>query len=174
MDGDANIYHFLFLLQRAPVAVGKSFKSGEEMYMSAMKGKCLNILNIYTDNLWALGDKSIEMPLISSSISDKGSDVSNSDPKETSTEPNITHLADVNLNVNALDLNSSPKIPHKEIVSNTESDICKNSDKESTPHEIDHEKLVEESFLCAVKFKSKEFKLPIIVSTFMKIMQTCW
>jgi hypothetical protein len=54
-----------FKLYRAPIAIGKSFKSGDDMYMSAMKGKCLNILNIYKDNLWALGDKSLEVPLIS-------------------------------------------------------------------------------------------------------------
>ena len=40
--------------------------------------------------------------------------------------------------------------------------------------EIDHEKILLECFQCAIRFKSKEFKLPLIVSTFMKIMQTCW
>jgi hypothetical protein len=39
---------------------------------------------------------------------------------------------------------------------------------------IDHEKLLQESFLCTIKFKQKEWKLPVLVSTFMKIMRTCW
>lgn len=47
-------------------------------------------------------------------------------------------------------------------------------DKDEVVEEIDHEKILLECFQCAIRFKSKEFKLPIIVSTFMKIMQTCW
>ena len=47
-------------------------------------------------------------------------------------------------------------------------------DNEEEEVEIDHEKILLECFQCAIRFKSKEFKLPLIVSTFMKIMQTCW
>ncbi len=39
---------------------------------------------------------------------------------------------------------------------------------------VDHEQILTECFKCAIKFKSKEITLPIIVSTFMKIMQSCW
>lgn len=49
-----------------------------------------------------------------------------------------------------------------------------NSIEEDTEAEIDHEKIVMESFQCAIRFKNKEFKLPVIVSTFMKVMQSCW
>jgi hypothetical protein len=48
------------------------------------------------------------------------------------------------------------------------------NEEEEKKDDIDHEKLLLDSFLTAAKFKSKEFKLPVIVSTFMKIMQTCW
>ena len=45
---------------------------------------------------------------------------------------------------------------------------------EEVEKELDHEQILLECFQSAIKFKSKEFKLPIIVSTFMKILQTCW
>jgi hypothetical protein len=49
-----------------------------------------------------------------------------------------------------------------------------NKEETQTHVELDHEQIVLESFQCAIKFKSKEIKLPIIVSTFMKIMQASW
>ena len=55
-----------------------------------------------------------------------------------------------------------------------EKKTSKASVNDETETAIDHEKVLEDSFLCAIKFKQKEFKLPVIVSTFMKIMQTCW
>ena len=58
---------------RAPIAVGKAHISGEDMYMSAMKGKCLNILQIFQDTLWASGDKSVQVPILPSPIGLKAS-----------------------------------------------------------------------------------------------------
>lgn len=49
---------------QAPVAVGKTALSGEDMFMSAMRGKGVIILHTFGDHLWALGDKS-QIPLIS-------------------------------------------------------------------------------------------------------------
>jgi len=41
--------HFII---RAPVAVGKTAMSSEDMYGCAMKGKGINILHTYRDQLW--------------------------------------------------------------------------------------------------------------------------
>ena len=46
--------------------------------------------------------------------------------------------------------------------------------EEEPEEEIDHEKILTESFQCAIRFKSSEFKLPVIVSSFMKVMHSCW
>ena len=153
------------------------------MYMSAMKGKCLNILNIYKDNLWALGDKSIEVPQIAAppKLLEKVDETSSS---ALETKENAADLNDVALNMDKLDLTSRTESENQaeqretdiQTKPDTEADDQKEEEKEEVLEEakVDHEKVLEESFLCAVKFRSKEFKLPIIVSTFMKIMQTCW
>ncbi|XP_074642083.1 eukaryotic translation initiation factor 2D-like [Tubulanus polymorphus] len=43
---------------RAPIGVGLTAMSSEDMYMSAMKGKGVLMAHVYKDYLWALGDKS--------------------------------------------------------------------------------------------------------------------
>ena len=51
--------------------MGKSCLSGEDMYMSAMRGRCLSILHIHRDGLWAMGDKSLVVPNIPIKISSR-------------------------------------------------------------------------------------------------------
>ena len=48
----------------APIAIGLTCLSGEDMYMSGMRGKCLSILHLYQDNLWSMGDRSLTVPNI--------------------------------------------------------------------------------------------------------------
>ena len=48
----------------APIGIGRAHLSGEDMYMSGMRGKCLIMLQIFQDNLWSLGDRSISVPEI--------------------------------------------------------------------------------------------------------------
>ena len=136
------------------------------MYMSAMKGKGLTILNIYTDNLWMMGDKS-ELPLITPILSTE-----TKNPASSTNEDSKVALTDVALNINNLDLNNPSNTNNNEVISKNTEDG--DADAENSLDQINHENVLEESFLCAIKFKSKEFKLPIIVSTFVKIMQTCW
>lgn len=42
---------------KAPVAVGTAWLSSEDMYMAAKKGKCVNMVHFYGDQLWAAGTK---------------------------------------------------------------------------------------------------------------------
>jgi translation initiation factor 2D len=144
--------------------VGKTYLCGEDMYMSAMKGKCLNIINIYTDNLWAMGDKSIEVPNIPTPEPEP-------EKKSENKEVNSNQVPENE----AIDTGVEPKLEIKEndeLEKKIENLELKEDENKSV--EVDHEKVLEDSFLCAIKFKQKEFKLPVIVSTFMKIMQTCW
>ncbi|XP_076463313.1 eukaryotic translation initiation factor 2D-like [Babylonia areolata] len=48
---------------RAPVLLGEALLSGEDMYMSAMRGKGVRTIHIFQDHLWEMGDKSMP-PLI--------------------------------------------------------------------------------------------------------------
>ena len=40
----------------APIAIGITWLSGEDMYMSGMRDKCLNILHLHQDNLWSINE----------------------------------------------------------------------------------------------------------------------
>jgi len=42
---------------KAPVAVGTAWLSSEDMYMAARKGKCVNTVHFYGDQLWAAGTR---------------------------------------------------------------------------------------------------------------------
>ena len=41
----------------APIAVGTAHLSSEDMYMAARRGKGVNILHFYGDQLWAAGTR---------------------------------------------------------------------------------------------------------------------
>lgn len=45
-------------LRRAPVAVGTAAASSREMMTGGMKGKGINVLHTYMDQLWYLSSKS--------------------------------------------------------------------------------------------------------------------
>lgn len=155
----------------APIAIGKTYLSGEDMYMSAMKGKCLNILQIYQDNLWSLGDKSLQVPNIPivRSTQQINEEIDKNKTDESKSEQ-ATEVEQVKIETEEL----SNKVENLGITEAKAEAIQEENQEEQDKNIIDHEKLLTECFLSTVKFKSKEFKLPIIVSTFMKIMQSCW
>ncbi|CAC5398901.1 EIF2D [Mytilus coruscus] len=48
---------------KAPVAVGRAALSGSDMFESAMRGKGVQIVHLFGDDLWSFGDKS-QIPVI--------------------------------------------------------------------------------------------------------------
>jgi hypothetical protein len=122
--------------------------SGEDMYMSQMKGKCVNIIHTYRDQLWALGDQTISLPVIT-------------DIEEPQQEQEIEQVASeiISQKENMENLNISD--------TNQEANLSEES-KELT------DELLQNIFVTTLKYKSKEFTLPVIVSTFVKTLQSCW
>lgn len=144
-----------------PVGIGRANFSGEDIYMSAMKGKCLHLLHVYHDYLWTQGDKNIPLPLLPSTFPNK-IDEKILETKQEQPE-NKEELSIENVE------NQTESLENLNLCEETNESMAKNEESQ-----VDHEKILFDSFLTAVKFKSKEIKLPIIVSTFMKLMQTCW
>jgi len=122
------------------------------------------MLHVYEDTLWALGDKSIKIPLIPTPVSSETS------PKDEKSEENEEENKE----------ETSDKLSELKLEDHTSSEQTNEVDEdeankdETKEDDVDHEKLLLDSFLTAAKFKQKDFKLPVIVSTFMKVMQTCW
>ncbi len=145
----------------APIGIGRAHLSGEDMYMSGMRGKCLIMLQIFQDNLWSMGDRTILMPDIPTLKNESFSQEEKKSESQTKLESVTSGLVE---SIESIELKDTPK---------EESGVVESSSL-TEDQKLDHEKILTECFLCAVKFKSKEFKLPIIVSTFMKTMQACW
>jgi translation initiation factor 2D len=163
VKGEINLYTFKMVSKyelcsiclndnEAPVAIGRTLMSGEDMYMSGMKGRGFTILHLYQDKLWSMGNETIPLPLIISSPSNeaKGEIVS----EKTEEEEEIIKSIETNLQLN------------KEI----EEEEKEEEEEEEEEVETDWDQLLQDAFLFTLKYKKKEFKLPIIVSTFMKIM----
>jgi translation initiation factor 2D len=162
-------------MRRVPVGIGKTYLSGEDMYMSAMKGKCLSILHIYQDNLWALGDQSIQVPFIPSPVPIPKQLEELNEPKEDrSEEESKSELAQGNLDEQMEKVKIDERDQQEQAEKKCEIEQRSEEEQEETKTQVNHEQILEEAFLCAVKFKSKELKLPVLVSTFMKILQSCW
>ena len=119
------------------------------------------MIHVFEDSLWALGDKSIKIPLIPTPVAKET-------PETTETEDDTKELCE------------TEQLSELKLEDKTDEDQPRRVDDEleeedqPVDSELDHEKLLMDSFLTAAKFKSKEFKLPVIVSTFMKGMQSCW
>lgn len=153
----------------APVGVGRTHLSGEDMYMSGMRGKCLIMLQIYQDNLWLMGDRNIPLPFIPTVKDD------NQSLKETQINPGEENKTENETKPEAYTTELlTEQIENMQLKETANEENKTESSADLAEERVDHEKILTECFLCAVKFKSKEFKLPIIVSTFMKTMQACW
>lgn len=127
------------------------------------------MIHVYQDTLWALGDKSIKMPIIPTPVTNE-TPVDDDDKSDEDENNEGKAQGDENVETKQL---SNLKLEDSETPKQDEEDTNEDAD-EKEEDEIDHEKLLLDSFCCAAKFKSKEFKLPVIVSTFMKVMQACW
>jgi hypothetical protein len=147
----------------------------------------MQLLHLYHDNLWQSGDTSISMPVIISKQEEKVTDVANKLEethakvnqldKQNNDEEFETKMNDLAEEICDTKLGVSESIEQdsgKAVMDDAQLDVDDTFTPKEETESIDHEALLCESFLCAVKFKSKEIKLPIIASTFMKLMQQCW
>ena len=130
------------------------------------------MLHVYQDNLWALGDQSLQMPVILAPTTGERTKLeenrsADADGLESSSEQTAPEnkLEDLSEKIEQINLNEEEKIQTVEIVESLD---------RSKADSVDHEQILTDSFLIATKYKSKELKLPVIVSTFMKLMQNCW
>ncbi len=140
-----------------PVAVGKAALSGEDMYMSGMRGKCVNIIHTYKDTLWGLGDVNILPPVmpLQNEAKDEATGFAASDLQQEYQQGSQVEAAE----------NASVESKTNESVD----ELAKQVEALTMTDEF-----LQTLFLAAIKFKTKEYQLPVIVSTFMKLMQSCW
>ncbi|XP_053310396.1 eukaryotic translation initiation factor 2D [Spea bombifrons] len=151
---------------RAPVAVGIATMSTKEMLASGMKGKGINVLHTYRDQLWAFGDKSniptigpLETPLALTK------DEQNYDTSQVSlseTQVPETVLENLNLREEETDV---PQMTPEEI--EDEQDLQESAPIQLSPQET-MDNLLNQCFFHALKYKVKKSDLPLLTSTFLR------
>uniref|UniRef100_A0A8C1RWD6 Eukaryotic translation initiation factor 2D n=1 Tax=Cyprinus carpio TaxID=7962 RepID=A0A8C1RWD6_CYPCA len=164
------------VMNRAPVAVGTAAVSSAEMRKSGMKGRGVNILHTYMDQLWVFGDKSHPpvMPVTNSPAEVEGEeceeeeqevkDSSNPAPVETSCQ-----------NMQKLRLDEHEVVKEEEPVEDKEGeDTNKEEDSRSPQEQMDE--LLLQCFLHALKTKVKKSQLPLLTSNFLRhhMVPCCW
>ncbi|KAJ8679495.1 hypothetical protein QAD02_015282 [Eretmocerus hayati] len=154
---------------KAPVAVGVTALSSEDMYMSGGFGKCIDILHVIGDTLYNM-DKPPVRPQLGPPPLPKSNTDSNPDGnacvEEDKVEEVSENLDSVNINEGshqedrvAIDIESDPVVTD----SNQENLV-----KECVDPVEEMDKLLEYCFLKACKTSLKKGDLPMITSTFFK------
>ncbi|KAK6179271.1 hypothetical protein SNE40_011673 [Patella caerulea] len=147
---------------RAPVAVGETLLSGEDMYLSAMKGKGVKPIHMMGDLLWQLGDQS-EPPHLSDDINIEGDgeseDDSDGDDKESDNEdvPAIEKLT----------VHDNECKGATAAVSDSENSESEEEEEGEDPKKVMDE-LLDYCCLCALKAKVKKSDLPLSTGIFFK------
>jgi len=121
---------------RAPIAVGVSTMSFQEMVECGMKGKGVTISHWYTDNLWSLGD-SLEIPHISDEFRLENT-------KEEDIEDAVQNLEIANDDTNLTDESSIPEKDGKENNLNEEIDCVRKAGAICDQHDVEGIERIEE------------------------------
>ncbi|KAK7100596.1 hypothetical protein V1264_023518 [Littorina saxatilis] len=161
---------------KAPVMLGEALLSGEDMYMSALKGKGVRTLHILGDHLWEMGDKS-KPPLIPDGEDDDDTD-NESDGDESSQaaegacrameELSVQEKGDNNstdAGAAAAQVNEDDGGEEDEDGAAAEGGIYMTSES-LEPEDMDQ--LLESCFKCALKAKMSKSDLPLLTSTVLK------
>ncbi|CAH2220950.1 eukaryotic translation initiation factor 2D [Pelobates cultripes] len=158
---------------RAPVAVGVATMSTKEMQASGMKGKGINILHTYRDQLWVFGDKSSPPSIAPLEV--------NPAPKDTEEEQDSPQESEISKTKEV----SLPEVPEREletlnlteqgtVVPQNSTDKVEDEDEDTedmghcqrSPQVMDS--LLNQCFFHALKYKMKKPDLPLLTSTFLR------
>uniref|UniRef100_A0A3B1J275 Eukaryotic translation initiation factor 2D n=1 Tax=Astyanax mexicanus TaxID=7994 RepID=A0A3B1J275_ASTMX len=171
---------------RAPVAVGTAAMSSSDMRSSGMKGKGLNVLHTYMDQLWAFGDKTAPpiIPVTDTSVQADGEmdgvecgeeeeEEVMKNEGEDSEGQNGSEIAAVESSCQGLqDLSLSKQEKEEEQRLHEEEEEVEEEDSRSPQEQMDS--LLYQCFLHALKTKLKKSELPLLTGTFLrKHMVSC-
>ncbi|XP_067269364.1 eukaryotic translation initiation factor 2D [Pseudorasbora parva] len=163
------------VMNRAPVAVGTAAVSSAEMRNSGMKGKGVNVLHTYMDQLWAFGEKTHPpvIPVTNSPAPVEGEEYEE-DEKEVrdSSEPAAVETSCQSIQELRLDEHEVRKEEH--LVEDEEGEDTNGKEDDSRSPQEQMDELLLQCFLHALKTKVKKSDLPLLTSTFWsKHMVSC-
>ncbi|CAL1534365.1 unnamed protein product [Lymnaea stagnalis] len=162
---------------KSPVALGKALLSGEDMYMSAMRGKGVAVLHMLGDVLWEIGDKS-KPPVVPEPLPNTVTDESSEgDSCETFAKgpdelvPNKERDGESS-DLNIENLQIQDKEPDGEEAAaavlteeGSEEDEADNSERDPV---AEMDELLGFCFACAIKSKVKKSDLPLLTGNILR------
>ncbi|XP_046578103.1 eukaryotic translation initiation factor 2D-like [Haliotis rubra] len=149
---------------RAPVAVGNACLSGEDMYLSAMRGKGVEIVHILGDQLWEFGDQSSPPDLGDDVFTELLGEAQQDDSDGEAEEASVSQTAEVAQGVEDLTLDNCDPEPGGDNSGGATGGMEEES-RDSV--EVMDERL-RTCCLCALKSKVKKSDLPLLTSAFFK------
>ncbi|XP_043102065.1 eukaryotic translation initiation factor 2D [Puntigrus tetrazona] len=165
---------------RAPVSVGTAAVSSAEMRNSGMKGKGVNILHTYMDQLWAFGDKSHPpvIPVTNSPSEAEGEPGGEECEDEEQEVEDGSHPAPVETSrqsMQELRLDEDELLDEEEPLEDKEGENTDGEDGDPRSPQEQMNELLLQCFLHALKSKVKKSELPLLTSTFQRnhMMSCC-
>ncbi|XP_051760089.1 eukaryotic translation initiation factor 2D-like isoform X1 [Ctenopharyngodon idella] len=166
------------VMNRAPVAVGTAAVSSAEMRKSGMKGKGVNILHAYMDQLWAFGDKTHPpvIPVTNSPAQVEGETegeecVEKEEVKDGSESVAVETSCQ---SMQELRLDEHEVLKEEQPVDDKEGEDTDGEEHDSKSPQEQMDELLLQCFLHALKTKVKKSDLPLLTSTFLsKHMVSC-
>lgn len=179
---------------KAPVAVGRAALSGSDMFDSAMRGKGVQVVHIFGDELWAFGDKS-QPPMIPDNIviTDSNGDKWLHEDASVENEGadrvlnlSVNNICEINEHLESSETTSIRTVQEEENVlecsESLQSLVLKNDEAQSMTEDIGDtchtdetvnpvesmDELLDICFKCALKLSVKNSDLPLLTSAFFK------
>lgn len=153
---------------KAPIAVGNAANSSYDMYMSAKRGKCVQVLHYYGDLLSKYGTKLV-IPELGPPFECEIVKVEeeNSIEQSNGTDSLTSDISEINLNSDIVEPNSAEESSDPVILE--EGDSCEKSilDTHNTNQLMDD--LLKYCFLKSLRTTMKKVDLPLLTSNFYKV-----
>lgn len=149
---------------RAPVAIGVSTMSTREMLASGMKGKGFSILHTYKDQLWAYGDKS--GPPVIALVETEGEQEEQLVTHDCVPEAHVPETQMENLCLAEIAADTPPQSGDI-VVEEEKEDLQDTEGCHVSPQEV-MDKLLNQCFFHALRYKMKKSDLPLLTSTFLR------
>ncbi|KAK3783157.1 hypothetical protein RRG08_046951 [Elysia crispata] len=161
---------------KAPVALGKALLSGEDMYMSGLRGKGVQVLHILGDSLWDHGDRSTP-PSIPEAVP-QADEEDNVEDIESASDATGNEALDSDRHLEQLEsLDISEQTNCQEeasIAAAASTSECTNDEDPGEEEEEEKDPVAEMDallsfcFACAVKSRIKKGDLPLLTSHFFR------
>ncbi|RUS70191.1 hypothetical protein EGW08_022044 [Elysia chlorotica] len=162
---------------KAPVALGKALLSGEDMYMSGLRGKGVQVLHILGDSLWEHGDRSTppHIPEAMPQTNEEDDAEENADSSAGAVGNEATDSEGHLQQLESLNISEQTDCPGEAAAAaDSTSECAKDEDDEEEEEEDEKDPVAEMDelfnfcFACAVKSRVKKGDLPLLTSHFFR------